>query len=110
MPNLPKVKPIEYEKWVDDDLHEDDPRHSESELTDAMVVSPPHYNSGKFEVIDVIWDWKLDSCDGNIIKYVSRAKHKHSTKKGQLQDYEKALFYLKYKIARLKEELEELGL
>lgn len=56
----------------------------------SQVDHPKHYNSGKFEVIDVIDDWKLDFCEGNVIKYMARSKHKGA----RLQDLEKALWYL----------------
>jgi len=55
-----------------------------------MVNHPKHYNPGKIEVIDAIEDWKLDFNEGNIIKYIVRAKRKNDRK----QDLEKALWYI----------------
>lgn len=57
---------------------------------EEMVQHPNHYNNGKYEVIDVIDDWKLGFYEGNIIKYVARAKHKGK----ELEDLKKAKFYL----------------
>jgi hypothetical protein len=42
------------------------------------VNHPPHYNFGKIEVIDVIDDWQLGFYEGQVVKYVARAKHKHN--------------------------------
>ena len=55
-----------------------------------LVDHPPHYNSGRYETIDVIDDWKLDFYCGNAIKYISRHKYKGQPK----QDIEKAIWYL----------------
>ena len=54
------------------------------------VQHPQHYNQGKFEVIDVIEDWKLGFNDGNAIKYIGRHRSKGTPK----QDLEKAFWYL----------------
>jgi hypothetical protein len=69
-----------------------------SQAPDPAVDHPKHYNAGKFEVIDVIEDWKLGFVLGNSVKYIARANHKGNT----LQDLEKAAWYLNYEIARLK--------
>lgn len=60
------------------------------------VNHPPHYNAGRFEVIDVIEDWKLGFSLGNAVKYISRADHKGTA----LQDLKKAAWYLAREIAR----------
>tara|TARA_R110000796_G_C14277215_1_gene402101 strand:+ start:200 stop:532 length:333 start_codon:yes stop_codon:yes gene_type:complete len=54
------------------------------------VNNPPHYNQGKIEVIDAIEDWGLDFNAGNVVKYVSRHKHKAEP----LEDLKKARWYL----------------
>lgn len=58
---------------------------------------PKHYNQGKFEVIDVIEDWKLGFNLGNAVKYIARSEFKGD----QLQDLEKARWYLNREIRRL---------
>ena len=68
---------------------------------------PSHYCEGrKYEPIAVIQDWGLDFCLGNTIKYISRAGRKTSATltdiEKELQDLEKAKFYLEYKINELK--------
>tara|TARA_Y100000992_G_C21099667_1_gene411999 strand:+ start:222 stop:434 length:213 start_codon:yes stop_codon:yes gene_type:complete len=65
------------------------------------VDHPKHYNSGKIEVIEYLKDQGLaeDFCIGNIIKYVSRHKHKGSP----VEDLEKAKWYLDYLIKIKKE-------
>jgi len=54
------------------------------------INHPAHYRFGKFEVLDVIDDWKLGFYEANIIKYVARAKHKDN----EIEDLKKAQFYL----------------
>ena len=55
-----------------------------------MVDHPTHYNQCKIEVIDAIEDWNLNFCEGNVVKYVARSRHKRET----LQDLKKAQWYL----------------
>lgn len=66
-----------------------------------MVNKPPHYNFGKYEVLDVIEDWNLDYHLGNVVKYIARAEHKGN----KLQDLEKAKFYLDRYIKKEGEKL-----
>ena len=56
-----------------------------------LVNHPPHYTAGKIEVIDFIVDQKFDYLGGQVIKYLSRYRHKGTPK----QDLQKAEFYLK---------------
>ena len=69
-------------------------------MTDA-VVHPSHYNTGKIEVIDFITDQKLNFCRGNAVKYICRAGRKDPAK--EVEDLEKAVFYLNDEIRRMKE-------
>jgi len=66
------------------------------------VNHPSHYGGGDnpFEAIKVIEAWQLDFCLGNTIKYISRAGKK--SKDTEIQDLEKALWYLQRKIEYLK--------
>lgn len=64
------------------------------------VNHPKHYNTGKYEVIDVIEDWQLDFNLGNTIKYIARANHKGKT----LEDLQKAQWYLTRAIDNLKKQ------
>jgi hypothetical protein len=65
-------------------------------MSDA-VNKPSHYNSGKFEAIDVIEDWNLGFNLGNTVKYISRAGKKDPNK--HLEDLKKARWYLDREIA-----------
>jgi len=60
------------------------------------VNHPDHYNSGRFEVIDVIVDagYGEGFCLGNVLKYILRAKHKEN----EIEDLKKARWYLDYYI------------
>ena len=64
------------------------------------VNHPSHYTTGKIEVIDFIEDQKLGLHLGNVVKYICRSEHKGK----QLEDLQKAEWYLKRKINQLKEE------
>lgn len=63
-----------------------------------MVNHPSHYTVGEIEVINYIRD-KLspagftDYCIGNVLKYVSRWRHK-----GGIEDLNKAKVYLEWAI------------
>lgn len=63
------------------------------------INNPKHYTHGKYEVKDVIRDWKLNFHLGNVIKYVARCDHKDN----KLQDLMKARFYLDDEIKFLEE-------
>lgn len=67
-----------------------------------IVNHPSHYTDGKIEVIDFIDDKKLGFCLGNAVKYISRAGKKDPTK--EIEDLEKAIWYIKHHIDNLKEE------
>lgn len=69
-----------------------------AKITVSAIDHPQHYNAGKFEVIEVIQDWKLGFCEGNVVKYVARAEHKGE----QLEDLKKARWYLDYRISELE--------
>lgn len=63
-----------------------------------LVNHPAHYNVGQIEVIDAIEDWQLGFHEGNVVKYVVRAKHKAN----ELQDLKKAQWYLNHRIEQLE--------
>lgn len=63
-----------------------------------MVNHPPHYTVGGIEVIDFIEAWGLGYHEGNAVKYICRAKHKGK----ELEDLEKAFWYLKRLIEKNK--------
>lgn len=54
------------------------------------ISRPEHYCCTEIEPLDVIEDWGLDFCLGNVIKYIARAGLKGS----YLKDLKKARFYL----------------
>jgi len=64
-------------------------------LDNAEGVShPKHYNVGKIECIDYITDQAFNFNLGNVIKYVTRSKHKQN----YMEDLKKALWYLEREI------------
>jgi len=65
------------------------------------VRHPAHYTTGKIECIDFITDKKLNFCRGNAVKYIVRAGLKDPSK--EVEDLEKAVFYLEREIEDLKE-------
>ena len=60
------------------------------------VDHPSHYNKTELEIIVAIDAWNLDFSEGNIVKYLLRAKHKKNAK----EDLEKCLWYIKRLIER----------
>ena len=70
--------------------------------TSDSVVSPSHYNQGAVECIDAIWETGNGRgyCIGNAIKYLWRA----GLKGEELEDVEKASFYLRYLLHKLAPE------
>lgn len=71
------------------------------ELTEN-VNHPSHYADGKIEVIDFIEDKELNFNRGNAIKYIARAGKKNPNK--EIEDLEKALWYISREIERLNRE------
>ena len=67
---------------------EEDCKHKYS--YEQSVNHPSHYNKTQLEVIDAIDIWGLDFSEGNVIKYLLRAKHKNNAR----EDLEKALWYV----------------
>ena len=67
-----------------------------------QINHPDHYNKGSIEAIDVIEDWKLNFSLGCVVKYICRSEYKASN----IQDLEKAQWYLSREIERRKK-LEE---
>lgn len=70
-----------------------------------MVDHPAHYNTGEFEVIDVIEDWELGFNDGNAVKYIGRWRTKHDCPAKKLEDLNKAEWYIRRQIEQYKKEL-----
>ena len=78
------------------------------EVAHRVITSPPkdainhpsHYTSGSIETIEVIEDWDLGFCLGNVIKYVGRADHKGKP----LEDLRKAAWYLQREIEKREKE------
>lgn len=70
------------------------------------VNHPSHYGGedNPYEAIKVIEAWNLGFCLGNAVKYISRAGKKDKSK--EVEDLEKAVWYLQREIDRLKGEKE----
>lgn len=67
----------------------------------SSINHPQHYGGDTtYEAIKVIEAWNLDFCLGNTVKYISRAGKKEPSK--ELEDLEKARWYLDRKINQLK--------
>lgn len=68
-----------------------------------MVNHPPHYNSGKIEVIQIMEDQLTPTeyrgyIKGQVLKYITRESHKNG-----LEDLKKAEWYLNRLIKYLEE-------
>ena len=67
---------------------------------EEQVNHPSHYNRG-IEPIDIIECWRLNFSLGNVIKYVLRSPYKGR----EIEDLEKARWYIDREINRLKNEM-----
>jgi hypothetical protein len=74
------------------------------DVSNDPVNHPSHYTKGKIEVADFIADQKLNFDRGNAVKYVCRAGSKDPEK--EIQDLEKAVWYINHEIKMLKGESE----
>ena len=72
---------------------------------DDPVNHPAHYCDGGIETLDYIIAKKMDFFTGQVCKYISRAGKKDPGK--EIEDLEKARFYLDRKITLLKEAQKE---
>jgi hypothetical protein len=72
-----------------------------------MVNHPNHYGGAEnvYEAIKVIENWDLDFHLGNTVKYISRAGKKDNDK--ELQDLNKAQWYLERRIQNLENNISE---
>lgn len=74
----------------------------ENNLTNDPVNHPSHYCDGGIETLDFIVAKKMDFFLGQVCKYISRAGKKDPAK--ELEDLQKAQFYLNRKIELMKDE------
>lgn len=74
-------------------------------MVNDPVNHPSHYTTGKIECIDFITDKHLNFCRGNAVKYIVRAGLKDPDK--EIEDLEKAIFYLNREIKELKSKQNE---
>lgn len=65
-------------------------------MLDERVNHPAHYQSDRFEVIDIIEAFELNFNLGNVIKYILRAGKKGD----RLEDLRKAQWYLNREIEK----------
>ena len=69
------------------------------------VNEPKHYLQSSMECIEAIEGLSLDFHQAQVLKYVYRHRHKHVELERQLEDLEKAEFYLKRLIHFAKERI-----
>ena len=67
-------------------------------------IQPSYYGRKGVQPIDIIEDQNLTFNSGNVVKYVARAGKK--SKETEIQDLQKAKFYLDREISRLVREKE----
>ncbi len=68
------------------------------------INHPAHYTVGKVEVIDLVEE--MDFCSGNAIKCIARHKLKHQDVGGQIEDLQKAKWYIDRLINRYAQQLQ----
>ncbi len=72
--------------------------NSKPSALDSVINHPPHYTFGAVEVIDAIEAWRLGYHEGNVVKYVARARHKGD----EVENLKKAKWYLDRLIEKLE--------
>lgn len=72
--------------------------HQETNPKIEKINHPSHYQGNRFEVIDIIEDFKLGFNLGNCLKYLLRAGKKHPGAHGFKEDLEKAMWYMNREI------------
>ena len=92
-------------KSLREDLAYQEMLHQSQQANATMVgtqsidsMNPPHYRASKIEPIEVIEDWGLGFCLGNVLKYLARHRHKGTA----LEDLRKARWYLDRQIAAME--------
>ena len=90
-----RKKGLRIYKWQT--LNNDNKETTDDKDKKEMINHPSHYNQG-IEAIDYIESHKMNFNIGNVIKYVTRAKHKGT----ELEDLKKSLWYLQREIERLE--------
>lgn len=74
-----------------------------TEKVEQVYTHRDYYAVGrKYEPINVIQDWDLDFCLGNVVKYISRAGRKYNG--DAVEDLKKAKTYLEYEISKITDE------
>lgn len=73
-------------------------QYGDAPVENDVINRPVHYTQGAIETWDYIVSQKLGYLEGNVIKYVSRYKHKNG-----LEDLKKAQAYLNKLISEYKE-------
>jgi hypothetical protein len=92
-----KMKHTAIEKSINKTMDSINAINKTNEPKPDSVNHPLHYKAGGIETIDFIEAKELGYHLGNVIKYVSRAKHKGN----QLEDLKKAQWYLNREIDKL---------
>lgn len=70
-------------------------------MSDEQINHPVHYGGDTpYEAIKVIEAWELDFPLGNAVKYIARAGKKKKEK--EIEDLEKAIWYIQRKVMLLK--------
>jgi hypothetical protein len=64
-------------------------------MKEDKINKPKHY-AYNIEPLDVIEDWNLNFCLGNVIKYIARADRKGN----RLEDLQKAEFYIQRELTK----------
>lgn len=62
-------------------------------------INPSYYIGSKIQVSEFIAEFDLNYFEGNVIKYVTRHRHKNG-----LEDLKKAQWYLNYLIKQAEQE------
>ena len=71
-----------------------------------LVNHPPHYNKG-IETTQYIKSWEMNWNQANVVKYISRYNLKSTDLTLQLQDLQKAQWYLNDLVKDIEDKINE---
>lgn len=92
----------EKEDWDSFLVRKESERNSKSnKIVSDAVNHPAHYNKG-IETSEYIKSWEMNWNQGNVIKYVTRYNLKNTDVNLQIQDLQKARWYLEDLIKELE--------
>ena len=102
--NIPMIQAQDYLTQMAENDHIS--MHDIHEKSSLNVNRPQYYTDSKYQPFDVIEDWGLGFCLGNVLKYIKRAGKKKSgnlsDKEKEIEDLKKCIVYINRRIYQIE--------